>query len=230
MEIQAPTKSAKKSDFILDLIPGKIIDLQINMPVVVRLKLALVGYDIGNYLILKYPQRAKASDYADVLTVGNIAIVRYIVEGAKGECVAFATTIKSISQVPEKFIFLEYPKQVENRQLRNQQRLQTNLPAQIGLVIKDSNASQTTLSGIIVDISAKGCQFIFKAKSADTQVKKCAIVVVINLLNEPEPVKLMAIVRNSRYQRGKVSVGIQFDNKDERRIENLIHTLSIDLL
>jgi c-di-GMP-binding flagellar brake protein YcgR len=226
--MSAINKPIHKSAFILDLLPGKLIDLQFNMPVLVRLKFTLVGYDIGNYIVLKLPTTVNASEYRDVLTSGNIAIVRYIVEGDKGECVAFSTTIKSIIQVPEKLIFLEYPTQVENRQLRNKQRLKTHIPAQISQ--RKTDVTTATISGAIVDISLEGCQFVFKPTSSEKQVKKVKIIMAINSANNGQPIVINAIVRNSRYQRGKIFVGVQFEPKDKQLIQNLLNALALDLL
>jgi len=101
---------------IFELQPGKMMDLQINNPVPLRLKLTLVGFDIGKYILLKYPKVTSTSEYKDVLIEGNVMIVRYLMEGNKGECFAFRSTIKHITTYPEKFIFLEYPKKIENDQ------------------------------------------------------------------------------------------------------------------
>ena len=100
---------------LFELHPGRSLDLQINHPVPLRLKLILVGYELGKYIILKYPKVARSSDYKDVLIEGNVMIVRYLMEGNKGECFAFRSSIKHISLNPEKLIFLEYPKQIENQ-------------------------------------------------------------------------------------------------------------------
>ena len=227
MDIKNTNKTKGKTDFIFDLTPGKIIDLQLNTPVLARLKLVLVGYDVGNYIILKYPAISKPTEYADVLTVGNVAIVRYIVEGEKGECVAFSTTIKSIALVNEKLIFLEYPKQVENRQLRSIQRMQTHIPTQIS--VSSAKTTDTTINGVIVDISSEGCQFVFKSDSGNKQVKKVAIKVTINSPNGSTPTTIVALVRNSRYQGGKIFVGIQFEEKQKTKVQNLIDALALDV-
>ena len=60
-----PTEDQKK--FFLDLLPGKLIDIQFNNPIQVRFKLTLIGYDTGKYLILKYPAQAGKNDYSDIL-------------------------------------------------------------------------------------------------------------------------------------------------------------------
>ncbi|SQD80540.1 flagellar brake protein [Moritella yayanosii] len=63
--------SAETKLQLFELGPGKMLDLQINNPLPVRLKSSLVGYDIGRYIILKYPRVAKKSEYSDVLIEGT---------------------------------------------------------------------------------------------------------------------------------------------------------------
>jgi len=65
------------------------------------------------------------------------------------------------------------------------------------------------ISGIIGDISAKGCGFSFKSKSEKTKVNKRNIFVCIQSPIDGE-VRVPAKVCNSRNVNGMVSVGIQF--------------------
>lgn len=198
----------EKNTQLFELQPGKSLDLQINHPVPLRLKLALIGYELGKYIILKYPKVASTSEYKDVLIEGNVLIVRYLMEGSKGECFAFRSSIKCITQYPEKLLFIEYPKKIENRQLRLQQRTSIHLPAIIMLGGSDDSKS-TQINGIIGDISAKGCGFTFKTKSANAKVNKRDIFVCLQSPTEGQ-VQVPARVCNSRNDNGTVSVGIQF--------------------
>jgi hypothetical protein len=193
---------------LFELQPGKSLDLQINHPVPLRLKLPLIGYELGKYIILKYPKVASTSEYKDVLIEGNVLIVRYLMEGSKGECFAFRSSIKSVSQYPEKLLFIEYPKKIENRQLRTQQRTSIHLPAVI--MIEETNDSNSTkINGIIGDISAKGCGFTFKTKSIHAKVNRRDIFVCLQSPSDGE-VQIPARVCNSRNDNGTVNVGIQF--------------------
>jgi len=193
---------------LFELQPGKNLDLQINHPVPLRLKLPLIGYELGKYIILKYPKVMSTSEYKDVLIEGNVLIVRYLMEGSKGECFAFRSSIKSVSQYPEKLLFIEYPKKIENRQLRTQQRTSIHLPAVI--MLEDTNDSKSTkINGIIGDISAKGCGFTFKTKSVNAKVNRRDIFVCLQSPTDGE-VQIPARVCNSRNDSGIVSVGIQF--------------------
>jgi hypothetical protein len=197
---------------LFELQPGESLDLQINHPVPLRLKLTLIGYELGKYIVLKYPQVARTSDYKDVLIEGNVMIVRYIMEGSKGECFAFRSSIKNISLNPEKLIFLEYPKKIESRQLRTQQRMSIHIPSAIMLEGKGEEEG-ARISGIIGDISTKGCGFTFKSKSNKTTVNKRDIFVCIQSPIDGE-VQIPAKVCNSRNINGMVNVGIQFIDSD----------------
>ena len=199
---------------IFELQPGKSMDLQINHPVSLRLKLTLVGFEIGKYILLKYPRVTSTSEYKDVLIEGNVMIVRYLMEGNKGECFAFRSTIKHISTYPEKLLFLEYPKKIENRQLRTQQRTSIHIPAFI-MIEEDENNKEMRIQGAISDISLKGCGFSFKSKSSSTNVNKRKVFVCMQSPDGDE-MKLSAQVCNSRNEKGVVSVGIQFLDVDER--------------
>jgi len=210
---------------LFELQPGKSLDLQINHPVPLRLKLTLVGYELGNYILLKYPKGARTSDFKDVLVEGNVMIVRYLMEGNKGECFAFRSSIKSISLTPEKLLFLEYPKRIENRQLRSQQRTSIHIPSSIMLEGKGENDG-ARISGIIGDISAKGCGFTFKSKSETTKVNKRDIFVCIQSPIDGE-VRVPAKVCNSRNINGTVNVGIQFIDEDNL-VPKLLEQLFID--
>lgn len=209
---------------VFELLPGKILDVQLNHPLQVRLKLPLIGYVMGQYIILKYPSVVKDTDYEDVLKEGNVAIVRYLLEGDQGKCFAFRATIRNVTKRPDKFLILNYPKRIENRQLRLHQRVMTHLPAAISVTENDESTSQ--IQGMIVDISIKGCGFTFKAPNETVSVNKRDVVVLIKYAND-EQIKIPAKVCNSRNEKGKVSVGIQFAEGD-KQVEALLENLFID--
>jgi c-di-GMP-binding flagellar brake protein YcgR len=217
---------ARKAIFF-DLKPGKLVDLQIDHPVRVRIKAALVGYEVGSYIILKHPSPMQMSNYSDVLVEGNVVVARYLLEGQQGECYAFKASIRNVTKFPEKFIFLSYPQQIENRQLRTHQRFITHLPAT--LYPKEELADKPTpkLKGIISDISAKGCGFVFKSNNDKLKVTPKEIFVTIRTVIDGD-ITIPARVCNSRYDDGKVNVGIQF-NEDDEQIKTLLEQLLIEL-
>jgi hypothetical protein len=221
---QAPSLSHTFDSF--DLKPGKVVDIEINHPVKVRIKVPLIGYEMGKYIILKYPISSRTTDYQDVLVEGNVVIARYILEGEHGECFAFRSTIKHITKYPESFIIVNYPKKIESRQLRLQQRIVTHLPASLMVDSEGTGQESIRLNGIIADISTKGCGFAFKADNTKITVNKRDVFVCIHHPSTGE-VKIPARVCNSRNEQGKVSVGIKFFEND-KQVSNLLEHLFID--
>jgi len=215
-----------KNTNIFELLPGKLLDLELNHPVKVRIKLPLIGYSIGKYIIVKYPSEQKVGNFNDVLIEGNVVISRYLLEGDRGECFAFRSTINYITQFPEKLLILSYPKKIESRQLRLHQRITTKLPASIMLINESVGHEDVKINGIINDISTKGCGFTFKSESANVTVNKRDIFIGVSV-NDGEDVKIPARVCNSRNENGIVSVGVQFDDGDQQVI-NLLDRLFID--
>ncbi len=210
----------------LELQPGKSVDLEINPHDKLRIKVPLIGYEIGKYIIFKYPVEPLTIGYTEALVEGNVVIARYILEGEHGECCAFRSTIKHITQYPENFIILSYPKKIESRQLRLQQRISTHLPASIMIDSENTEKPGVRLNGIIADISTKGCGFIFKADNTTTKVNKRDIFVCVHHPSTGE-VKIPACVCNSRNELGKVSVGIRFFDND-KQVSSLLKHLFIN--
>lgn len=190
-----------------------------------RLKAKLVGYEVGKWVIFRHPDSKGDNSHNDVLKEGNIAIVRYILEGDKGECCAFRAAITHITQFPDRFIFLSFPTHIENRQLRLHQRVSVHIPAEITMHSEDKDKHGMLISGIVVDVSERGCGFIFRAQNLKVNVKKRDIFVVIRNAGG-EPVKIPARVCNSRNEQGKVSVGIQFVEAEEQ-VRELLEQLFI---
>ncbi len=209
-----------------ELLPGKNVDLQFKTPMLVRLKAILVGYEVGKYILLKHPDPKGDNSHKDVLKEGNVGVIRYIVEGDKGECCAFRSTITHISQYPERFIYLSYPEHVENRQLRLNQRVSVHIPAEITMQNDDKDKPGMRISGIVIDISERGCGFIFRSQNLKVSVKKRDIFVIIRN-SGGDPVRIPARVCNSGNDRGKVHVGIAFVDAD-KQIKELLKQLFIN--
>jgi hypothetical protein len=208
-----------------ELPPGKSLDVQINHPVLTRFKTTLVGYDVGNYIIFRHPETSRLDSYKDVLVEGNVVIIRYLIEGSRGECFAFKATIKHVLKHPQKLVFIDYPKEIENRQLRLHQRFVTHLPASI-YANNAEDKEGAKVSGIINDISAKGCGFSFKSDSTKVKVNKTQVTVQISF-GDGNDVLIPANVCNSRYENGKVFVGIQFTDAD-KQVKKVLEHLLID--
>jgi len=218
----------KNKKFFLDLLPGKLIDIQFNNPIQMRFKLTLIGYDVGKYLILKYPAQAGKNDYKDVLAEGNGAIVRYIIEDERGECIAFSTNILAISFRPERLIYLAYPKNIESRQLREISRLRTHIPAKISLTKDYDSESESLLHGLIIDISPSGCRFVIHVSSGFLALKRRQVFVHIISPLDSKPVIIRSFIRNNQMKDHKLNVGIEFSPEEQIKLHELLDAYSID--
>ncbi len=216
------------NEFINHLTPGKVIDLQLGSTSIVRIKPTVIGIDLGVYLLVKFPSKLNPADYKDVLVEGTRVIVRYILEGEHGECIAFTTTIQHVSLKPNRLVFLNYPIRIENRQLRTYQRERTHLPAQISPNKINDKLTGSCLDGYIVDISAHGCQFSFRPGEGKGGIKKCPVYIAITLMGMEEPFLIKAHVKNNRLENGHILVGIMFDESSLEKISVLLEDMAIN--
>jgi len=227
--LQTSPSKLNKPTFFLDLLPGKLIDVQFTNPLSMRFKLNLVGYEAGKYLILKYPKQAKVNEYSDILKEGNGAVIRYIIEGERGECVGFATTILAIAFRPEKLIYFAYPKQIESRQLRKVDRLKTHIPAKISISKDQSFDNDNLLQGIIIDISVTGCRFTVHVSSGFLALKKRQVFVHLLSPIDNSAVIISAHVRNNQMQGNRLNVGIEFAEKEHKKMQTLLDMYAVDI-
>ncbi|MCJ8337078.1 MAG: flagellar brake protein [Pseudomonadales bacterium] len=216
------------NEFINQLKPGKVIDLQLGGSSVVRIKPTVIGIDLGRYLLVKFPSKLNPGDYNDLLLSGVGVIVRFILEGLNGECVAFSTTIQQVLSAPNRLIFLNYPTRIENRQLRTHQRKKTHLPAQISQYKSVDRLTGNCIGGYIVDISARGCQFSFKPGNGKSGVKKCPVHIAMTIAGMDEPLIITAHVKNNRLENGHMLVGIMFDESSLTKISVLLDEMAIE--
>jgi len=230
MEKQVPTldSSSQPQLKLTYLRPGDMIDVEFAAATKVRTKLQLVGFDTGNYLLLKQPNPRIDGSYADVLFEGNPVIVRLVLEGETGECIAFKTNIRAVSNIPFRLLYLDYPKQVENRALRAQKRVRTHIPVDVTADNSQASTKKKLASGVIVDISSAGCRIVFKATPNEAgNVTHMNIKVGIGSGAHKEALSLSGQIMNQRKERGMISVGVRFTD-DEAHINDVFDHLLID--
>ena len=201
MEKQVPTldSSSQPQLKLTYLRPGDMIDVEFAAATKVRTKLQLVGFDTGNYLLLKQPNPRIDGSYADVLFEGNPVIVRLVLEGETGECIAFKTNIRAVSNIPFRLLYLDYPKQVENRALRAQKRVRTHIPVDVTADNSQTDSRKKLASGVVVDISSAGCRILFKAQSEGSNVTHMNIKISIGSGSQKDLLTLSGQIMNQRW-------------------------------
>lgn len=221
----------KVTTSIFELLPGQLLDVQLEQLDDVRLKLPLIGYAFGQYIILKFPVGIRTHDYIDALSVGKPVFIRYLLpnEGdEQGECFSFDSTIKSITNIPEKCLVIEYPLHIYNRQLRRHPRTQAHLPAKLKFVGTELLSLLSEFHGVIIDISPRGCGFSFKTSEKLSNLKNQEITISVQSPIEGE-LDITARVCNQRYENGKMTLGTQFTS-NSAKVERLLVHLFIECL
>jgi len=213
---------------IRHLHPGALVDLQFSRPSSVRVRTALVGYEKNKYLLLRLPQQVIDGGYNDVFVEGNMTVVRCLLEGDVGECIAFRSGIKTISHHPAHLLFLDYPQHIENRALRAQQRVRAFIPAYIHPQQSGSLPDNLELfNGFIIDVSTCGCRFSIKTELDVSQLNKIAVNLELVMPGSTERIIIPGEIMNCHQELQEVSLGIRFA-LPERKTASLLQRFIAD--
>ncbi len=85
-----------------------------------RLTSELMGVEEGKHLFIKMPPLQSMGDVTRVLYNGKTVIIRYL---HKGAVCSFKSRISHFITAPGKLIFMDYPKKIENQNLRAHKRI-----------------------------------------------------------------------------------------------------------
>ncbi|MCW8831976.1 MAG: flagellar brake protein [Colwellia sp.] len=223
----------KANTSIFELLPGQLLDVQFEQLSGVRLKLPLIGYAFGQYIMLKFPVGIRTHDYHDALSEGKSVFIRYLVSAhdsadAQGECFSFDSTIKSIMHSPEKCLVIEYPLHIYNRQLRRYPRTQAHLPAKLKFIGTELLSLLPEFQGVVVDISPRGCGFSFSTAEQLSNLRNQELTLKVQSPIEGE-IAITARVCNQRFENEKMTLGMQFI-ADSVKVERLLVHLFIECL
>lgn len=105
-----------------------------------------IGMEPDKYLIISAPRPFAPIKHK--LSQGNQVIVKYLY---KGTVYAFQTKIIEATSKPVRLVFLEYPKIVQHKDIRNHKRMSCFIPVKI--IINDEKNQ-----GAILDINKQGCR------------------------------------------------------------------------
>jgi len=174
-------------------------------------KTTLVGMERNSYLIARSPQ---ISGIWTKLHKENHVIVRYLYEGM---VYGFKCTLLGVIDEPFRLMLLSYPEHIETVNLRKQERVSCFLPAKL---IKDS----LDCAGVILDISAGGCNFFFDLSDREglPDIKVGDEVKFFLHIGGSSGIKtVQATVRNLRSSGDRMTIGAQFQNVDIETFGNL---------
>ena len=134
---------------------GSQIQIQIE-GVAFRFKSTLVGMESDECLIIKTPMVPSNAPFTSIqhkLFPGIQIVARYLY---KGTVFGFQSKLIKAITSPLRLLFVEYPKIIENYDLRSEERTDCFLPAKIEIWNQKEH-------GAILDISERGCRCLIKA-------------------------------------------------------------------
>ncbi|MCA1792586.1 MAG: flagellar brake protein [Desulfobacteraceae bacterium] len=173
-----------------------------------------IGLLKNEFLIVTLPRRYRS--VKTKLYPGSKMVVRYLYDG----CVfAFQTTVIEILTNPIRTLALEYPKIVQQRELRIVKRNNVVIPGRV-------EARKTEFPIVIFDISKKGCRFTYHDTNNITTLKEGDIIrVYCRLPGVSDEIGAMAIVRNVKREQKQISVGTKFQDITKAFLTPLMHFL-----
>jgi hypothetical protein len=133
--------------------PGAAIGMQMVITVegIGTFKSTLIGMVHGQCLIIKLPLM---SDIPLKIFQQNYFVVRYVHAGC---AYGFRTSLVSLIKEPLRLFVLDYPDNIENLNLRKNDRYNCLIPAVAKILRADATSFEW--QGFITDISAAGCCF-----------------------------------------------------------------------
>ena len=208
--------------------PGALVDLQFDLETPFRVKTKLIGFDEGKYLIVTTSTNT-IRDYPDIIREGKGCIVRTLVEGEAGQCIAFRSNVEYVPMRPKGLIFISFPNQIESISLRKESRVSTQLP--VTFVHRDEDNSEalfdakTEVSGYIKDISAGGCRIMAEWPPHHSNIQLVPVYIKVTLANGDSLIIKAEIKNQQREDPATVSLGMMFVADDH--LNKLLDQLSI---
>lgn len=206
-KVVVQTFSEQDKDWFSQVPVGTRLEVQFLDHFDSRFQSEMVGYRFGRYLIIRFedfnfPQHEGVA--------GMVAICRFLIEDSLGECFAFKTEIVNMMRRPDRLLFLDFPKEIHRRALREKQRQRANAAATIRMIGENGQRGRA-FDGIVQDISPGGCRFQFNESHTGRKVNLLPVIITLLGKDGAADKEITGKVRNSRYQDNILSIGIQFD-------------------
>lgn len=203
--------------------PGMPLDLQVRSPnATKRVKTEFIGMDGTRSLIIKFPDEAKWGNLRDAIYPDNDMVVRYILEDATGEVIAFKVKITLVLSKPGNYVFTTFPLSIQSHGLRSEQRSQTQIPVQVAPKELVSDA----LGGQILDISNSGCRLGVGRKTQKQRYTTKQSIIISLKASDGHQEQLTGTVMNARSDEVTNFYGVKFE-ASEAVVGSLLNRLMI---
>jgi len=199
------------------------IEFMVEMAGITRTSYQLIGSLEDQYLILKQEGQVIQSAMIN-LKPGTQLVVRYI---SKGKIIGFRSSILVHTTVPDKLVFIKYPKEFAVHNVRSSPRIDCLLPAKLV-------SSNKSLVGTIVDMSFSGCSW--RSSNITYQSKNEydfseSLKLIINFPGVSEPVSINCKYKNTTQDNELMCLGLEFlelGNTDNKILVDYLHLGFVD--
>lgn len=197
----------------IEMAPGTELMIEVE-GVYGHLRSELVGRRTGHYLLIRTP--AGPPGFASKLYKGNTVIVRYLEEGS---ACGFQTSIISTINEPEPLTFIECPRLVQEKTMRDARRLETYLLCKAAV-------HNQTVDGHIIDLSRSGCRCVLPAHVPGGVLRvHVGDVIALATQLDGQTVRMTGKVRNVSAFHASLRVGVRFEGMQQAMEEQIIEYL-----
>lgn len=174
------------------------------------IKAALIGLEVDQYLILRFP---RFSWLSDLLFEGNAVTVKFT---SRGKVFAFQSALVGrFLKNNLSLILIHYPEDLEMYDARNYPRIQCFVPA-------ETIIGKNVCSSLVLDVSAGGCLLGLVDPPDDLEVKPDGqISVVASVLGMEGKQTFEGVVTSVRRRDQALELGVRFNDPDPDLIKSL---------
>lgn len=174
-----------------------------------------IGMLKNEFMITTLPKRYKTVQ--NKLFQGNKMVVKYLYDGS---VYAFQTSVIEIITKPIQTLAIEYPKVVQQRELRIAKRNNVVIPGRV-------EAKKTSFSIVVFDITKKGCRFKYHDKKNNmTSLKEGDLLrIYCQFPGFADETGVLACVRNVKREQSQLSIGAEFQDMTKDFLMPLMHFL-----
>ncbi|MBF0100393.1 MAG: flagellar brake protein [Desulfobacterales bacterium] len=163
----------------------------------------LVGMITNEYLIISPPN--PLSSIKPKLFPGNIVVIKFLFNG---NIYVFKTKIIEYISKPQKLVFLEYPSEMIQKNIRSVPRTSCYIPCNIKF-------KRAVHIGVITDISENGCGNCIKVLPVNRNfipIKEDQVQLECQFFGAMDEFEIKGSVRNIQKKGAKYIVGIRFES------------------
>lgn len=173
-----------------------------------RYRSRVVGLDPGRFIILTKPVTLSPAVVKTSLIPGSELLVRYLYDGTVW---GFKSRLIQVLSGNVQVIFVEYPQDIENYELRRAERVETYLPCRLA-------QGEQAVDGLVLDLSEAGARVSYKSDLEIGRNPGCEVQIQIPALKCGDSALLAGVVRTVRERGGRWILGRQFsEGQDEMR-------------